>query len=85
MPRGHYSFGLFSWLILFTISQFKRLVFTLSPAAAGALPEGEPWGGFLFYFGLFFLRLVSLGVWFHAHAARTLFFWFIFPAYSFCN
>ena len=32
------------WLVRFTFHQFKRLAFTLSPAAAGALPEGEPWG-----------------------------------------
>ena len=45
------------WLILFAISQFKRLAFTLSPAAAGALPGGEPWGvfSFLFLVGSFFV------------------------------
>jgi len=35
------------------IGQLKRSAFTLSPAAAGALPRGEPWGVFFFFvFGL---------------------------------
>jgi len=40
-------------LVPFAVGQFNRLAFTLSPAAAGALPKGEPWGVFFFFvFGL---------------------------------